>query len=193
MIQHKEHSIMAPSLIRGMDHVGITVPDLDAAIRFFCEVLGCRLVHSRAPTAWADPAKSRDAARFVTENLGAHEDTTVAGIAMLRCGHGPNIELFDYRCSNRREEPPNNADIGGHHLGFYTDDIVAGVEHLKRTGAKILGKIKTVTSGPEEGLSWVYFVSPWGLHMELVSIPSGKGYEKSDPDTKLWAAVAPAS
>ena len=31
---------MTAQLTRGAHHVGLTVPDLDAAVRFFCEVLG---------------------------------------------------------------------------------------------------------------------------------------------------------
>ncbi len=27
--------------LRGIEHVGLTVPDLDAAVRFFVDVLGC--------------------------------------------------------------------------------------------------------------------------------------------------------
>ncbi|SFI95159.1 VOC family protein [Bradyrhizobium sp. Gha] len=186
-----QHSSTSP-LFRGIEHIGLSVPDLEAATQFFCDVLGCRLVHSRGPTAAADPTRSKEALKFLRDNLGVHEGTTVTGIAMLRSGHGANIELFEFKSSARREEMPNNADIGGHHLAFYSEDIGRAVEHLSASGARILGEVKTVTTGPEEGMSWVYFVAPWGLHMELVSYPQGKGYEKSDPPVRLWTPTRPA-
>ena len=30
--------------LRGLEHVGLTVPNLDDAVRFFCEVIGCEHV-----------------------------------------------------------------------------------------------------------------------------------------------------
>jgi hypothetical protein len=36
-----------------------------------------------------------------------------------------------------------------------------------------------MTDGPTAGESWVYFMSPWGMQLELVSYPNGKAYEHS--------------
>jgi catechol 2,3-dioxygenase-like lactoylglutathione lyase family enzyme len=176
----------------GIDHVGVTVPDLDQATRFFCDVLGCVVVHTRGPTPVADPALSAQADKFVVDNLGVYPGTRVAGITMLRCGHGSNIELFDYTSPLRSERALNNADVGGHHLGFYTDDMPAAVALLKENGACVMGDIKTVTSGPEAGLQWIYFQAPWGLQMEMVSYPNGKAYESKNPELKLWSPKTPA-
>ena len=33
-----------------------------------------------------------------------------------------------------------------------------------------------MNEGPSAGLRWVYFVSPWGMTMELVSYPRGMAY-----------------
>ena len=35
-----------------------------------------------------------------------------------------------------------------------------------------------MTEGPTEGESWVYFMAPWGMQLELVSYPQGKAYAK---------------
>ena len=39
--------------LRGIEHVGLTVPDLDAAVGFFVDVLGCEFVFGDVP--FADP------------------------------------------------------------------------------------------------------------------------------------------
>ena len=177
--------------IYGVDHIGLTVPNLEQAIQFFCEVLGCVVVHSRGPTPAADPALSADADKFVVDNLGAYPGTRVAGITMIRCGHGSNIELFDYRSPRRNEQARNNADVGGHHLAFYTDDMPAAVAFLRKHGAHVMGDIKVVTSGPEAGLQWIYFQAPWGLQLEMVSYPDGKAYELQRPELALWSPKTP--
>jgi hypothetical protein len=35
------------------------------------------------------------------------------------------------------------------------------------------------------GQRWVYFLTPWGMQLELVSFPEGKAYEK-DSSVILW-------
>ena len=42
------HTTGIPGL-RGTEHIGFTVPDLDQAERFFVEVIGCELVYSLGP------------------------------------------------------------------------------------------------------------------------------------------------
>jgi catechol-2,3-dioxygenase len=36
--------------LRGVDHIGITVPDIEQAIAFFVDVLGCNLRFKRRPS-----------------------------------------------------------------------------------------------------------------------------------------------
>src|SRR3712207_7681991 len=35
--------------LRGVDHVGITMPDIERATAFFVDVLGCELLYEREP------------------------------------------------------------------------------------------------------------------------------------------------
>jgi hypothetical protein len=42
-----------------------------------------------------------------------------------------------------------------------------------------------MTEGPNAGLSWVYFLAPWGMQLELVSAPDGMAYEK-ETDRRVW-------
>ena len=50
---------------------------------------------------------------------------------------------------------------------------------------EVLGEPKTFTEGPMEGLTWVYFMAPWGMQLELVSSPYGMGYE-AETSSRLW-------
>jgi catechol 2,3-dioxygenase-like lactoylglutathione lyase family enzyme len=184
-------AVRIPAIV-GVDHVGLTVPDMDEAVAFFRDALGCLLISSRGPTPPADPEKSAEVDEFLKTNLGVRSGTRVKAITMLRCGHGSNIELFDYTCADRDERRPNNADAGGHHLAFYTDDLAAAAAHLKAHGATIMGDQKTVSWGPEAGLQWFYFLAPWGLQLEMVSYPDGKAYEHNSDGRKLWSPKQPS-
>ena len=39
--------------------------------------------------------------------------------------------------------------------------------------------------GPSAGQTWVYFLAPWGMQLELVSYPDGKAYEATTT-RRLW-------
>ena len=108
----------------------------------------------------------------------------------LRCRHGTNLELFEYAAPDQRTAPPRNSDIGGHHLAFYVDDIGPAVAHLQAHGVRILGEPSTIADGPAAGTDWVYFLAPWGLQLELLSYPHGKGPADS-PARRLWNPTRP--
>ena len=52
-------------------------------------------------------------------------------------------------------------------------------------GVEIMGEPNYIEDGPAAGSTWVYFKAPWGLQLELVSYPRGKGYERK-AKTLLW-------
>jgi catechol 2,3-dioxygenase-like lactoylglutathione lyase family enzyme len=172
-----------PSL-RGQDHTGITVPDLQEAIRFFVDVVGCELATTFGP--FRD-----DTGNFIADTLNVHPRAVVEQIALLRCGMGSNIELFQYSAPDQRREIPKNSDIGGHHIAFYVDDIAAAVAYLKERGVKVMAGPLPVTEGPAAGQTINYFLAPWGLQLELISYPRGMAYEAAGGPV-LWSPKAPA-
>ena len=71
---------------RFVDHIGMTVPDLDAAIRFFEHAIGARLLWRVGP--------------FCETPTGVAIETVE--IAMLRLGPSINMELLAYRAKKQR-------------------------------------------------------------------------------------------
>jgi glyoxylase I family protein len=163
--------------LAGAEHIGITVPDLEAATRFFVDVIGCKAVFEVGPFASDDD--------WMQKHLGVDPRAKVNKLRMLKCANGPSIELFEYDVKDQKKTVPQNSDIGGHHVGFYVTDLDAAVAHLRRHGVEVLGEPTSMNEGPSAGLRWVYFVSPWGMTMELVSYPKGMAYEGSANDV-LW-------
>lgn len=171
--------------LRGVEHVGFTVPDLEAATRFFVDVIGCEHIYS------LDPIYD-DEGDWMTEHLAVPPRARVREIRFLRCAFGPNFELFEYDVADQRRTPPRNCDVGGHHLAFYVDDFDAALAYLRAHGLRILGAPTVRTAGPSAGQSWVYFLTPWGMQLELVSYPQGKGYE-AHMTARLWHPAHPAA
>jgi len=166
-----------PSLV-GLDHVGLTVPNLDDAVAFFAGILGCPKVLTFGPIA-------DDEGSFMTDALGVHPRARIERVAMIRSGNGSNIELFEYSSSDQRVLSSKNSDIGAFHLGLYVRDIAAAKSYLDERGITTrLGPIP-ITEGPVAGQTILYFQAPWGLQLEIISYPDGMAYEK-DAEILLW-------
>jgi catechol 2,3-dioxygenase-like lactoylglutathione lyase family enzyme len=164
--------------LAGTDHVGFTVPDIEAATRFFVDVIGCILVFE------IGPFKSDD--DWMQVQLGVDPRAVIRSLRMFRCKTGPSFEIFEYELEGVGKVTPRNSDVGGHHLAFYVEDIGAAVAHLKSHGITVQGDPVTMESGPTKGLNWVYFLSPWGMQLELVSYPAGMAVLHQSPGA-LWS------
>ncbi|MFI6162811.1 VOC family protein [Micromonospora haikouensis] len=138
--------------LRGVDHIGYTVADLDEALTVFADVLGGELLHRGVE---ADP------------------DGPVE-VAALRMGPTDNVELRTFAHTDRAAPPPRNCDVGGRHLAIHVRDVDAAARHLAaRPGFTVLGAPETIDDGPIAGDRWVYVRSPIGLHVEVVRMPDG--------------------
>src|SRR4051794_34232839 len=145
--------------MKGLHHVGITVKDLDASIRFYHDVLG--LDFSNEPSPWFDapelgPAVGVPGAalRQVSLRLG---DTT--------------LELLEYRTppSETSGPLPSNS-LGASHVAFVVDDIRATKAELERKGIEFYSDVNVVDEGVLAGWRWVYFEDPDGYPLELVEV-----------------------
>ena len=162
----------------GMDHVGLTVPDIHQAVAWFERVLGCQAPLTFGP--FGDPTGT-----FMQDLLGVDPRAVIEQITMVRCGRSANIELFEYDAPDQNTSFPKNSDWAGHHVAFYVDDIEAAVAYMVAQGVqKLLGPLP-VTDGPAAGQTINYFRTPFGTYIELISYPKGMAYEAT-AQTPLW-------
>lgn len=178
------HADSLPGM-RGINHIGLTVPDLAQAEDFFVSVLGCQKATAFGP--FRD-----DSGSFMQDLLDVDPRAVIEQITLLRCGNGSNIELFKYTAPDQKTVTARNSDIGGHHIAFYVDDIAAAAEYFKANGIRTLMGPMPVNEGPAAGQSIIYFFAPWGLQLEAISFPQGMAYEK-DGGPVLWSNTAPAN
>jgi catechol 2,3-dioxygenase-like lactoylglutathione lyase family enzyme len=165
-----------PGLL-GIDHIGITVPNIRQAIAWFEDVLG--YVEPLTFGPFADPVGT-----FIQDVVGTDPRAVIEQITEGRGGNGPNVELFQYSAPDQDQRIRRNSDWGGHHIAFYVRHIDKAVEHMERLGVeKLLGPF-AVTGGPAAGQTINYFKAPFGF-VELISYPKGMAYEQTAP-VKLW-------
>jgi catechol 2,3-dioxygenase-like lactoylglutathione lyase family enzyme len=145
----------------GVDHVSITVPDMQQACDFFAQVLECRELFRMGEFRW-------DKDDYLLEHLNIHPRSVMKEHRMLECNEGFKISLFEYEAPDQRREMPKNSDIGGHHLAFRIYDIESALARLKKAGIPIMGDPVTFPDGPNRDVTCIYFLSPWGLQLELV-------------------------
>ncbi len=170
--------------VRGVNHIGITVPDLLQAETFFTDVMGCQKATAFGP--FRD-----DTGTFMQDVLAVDPRAVIEQIVLMRCGFGSNIELFKYTAPDQQTLTIRNSDIGGHHIAFYVDDIDAAAAYLKEKGVNTnMGPIP-VSEGPAAGQTILYFSAPWGLQLEAISFPQGMAYEK-DGGPVLWSNTDPS-
>ena len=114
-------------MFKRMDHVAVSVKDMENAIRFYGDVLGMEKTFDRefdSPLAriiGIEGAKAR--------------------IVHMKLGESV-VELFDYDYPKGRQPHPdhNQSDFGLTHIGFMVEDFHRTYETLKSRGVQFLGE-----------------------------------------------------
>ncbi|MBL8048963.1 MAG: VOC family protein [Chthonomonas sp.] len=125
-------------------HIGLTVPDLEAAITWYCDRLG----------------------------FGDVRRVAVGTLEIVLISHpgGAIIELFGTPDARRTE--PEHCDVGAslpyegwRHFALETADIEAAVAEARANGIEVISEITPV---PPFGYRYVFFRDPFGNLIELV-------------------------
>lgn len=180
VVEGRSHLVPLPGL-RGVDHVGLTVPDINAAVSFFEEGLGFVEMYRHGPYSDSETASQEI-------YFDRHPRSVCHQIVMMRC-QNMNLELFQFSSPDQSTHTPKTSDWGASHLAFYVVDMDAAVARLSDVGARVLGGPLPLP-GPEAacGALFCFFVTPWRQHLELITYPHGKAYE-AFTDRRLYSPV----
>ena len=158
------------SITRGINHIGLTVPDIEVATEFFKQGLDGKVAY--------DNQTQNDSPRegeFVEEVLGLEK-----GAKIIKkndgFGNGPNIELFEFKDASQ-QQAVSLQDIGFTHLSFYVDHFEKALSQIKRAGGQPISEphLNTRYEDTEDNQT-VYVKTPWGSLIELQTIPNGYYY-----------------
>jgi catechol 2,3-dioxygenase-like lactoylglutathione lyase family enzyme len=181
----KPHRRGLPGLL-GVDHFGITVPNINRARQFLIDAFGCTAPLRFGP--FADPTGN-----LLKDLVDVNPRAVISHINVLRCGaNGANIELLQYSSPDQSRRLPLNSDYAASHIAFYVKNIHKAVAAMRGRGARKLFGPFPVTAGPAAGQSINYFLPPIGHYIELISYPHGMAYEKT-ARPPLWSPRRPHS
>lgn len=146
--------------LRGVNHIGVTVRDLDATVAWYREMLDIEPTFGQRG------------------NSGAKVDTVVqvegAVIDMAFCVLGNTcLEFLQYREPAGADFALSNSDVGAVHACFEVDDIDAAYQRLLSKGVQFSAPPAVATEGPLEGVAYAYFRDLQGLQLEFFQVPKG--------------------
>jgi len=148
---------------RNMNHVGLTVTDIEEAVGWYQEVLGFTLV--------MPPIEAKDDgshfADIISDIFGNNFDSLK--IAHLATGDGIGIELFEFS-KPKSERPENNFEFwktGIFHICVTDPEIELLAESISNTGGRQRSKVWKLW--PDKPYRVCYCEDPWGNVVEISS------------------------
>lgn len=147
----------------GLWHFSFTVSDLDEAVDFYVDLLGCTLVHKQAQD------------NAYTRSLVGYPDADLR-IAQIRIGSGGSLsshdlELVQYVTPRGERGDINICNPGAAHLAFVVEDLESEYARLTAQGIKFFSAPNRIMAGINAGGAAVYFHGPDDIVHELVQPP----------------------
>ncbi|MEN3950041.1 VOC family protein [Iodidimonas sp. SYSU 1G8] len=148
------------SLICGIHHVGVNVPDLEAGRKFYEDVFGFEVI---GVDKWDEGNAD------VNAYVGMDESS--ADSYMLR-GANTYLEIWTYRtpASNGHASERRASDHGYTHLAFQVTDFETVLARFLAAGGSV---IKPLTKARPGGARLHYCRDPFGNIIELLEMPAG--------------------
>tara|TARA_R110002110_G_scaffold60184_9_gene169729 strand:+ start:200 stop:625 length:426 start_codon:yes stop_codon:yes gene_type:complete len=138
-------------MIKGIHHIAIGVPDIEAGLAFYCDVLGFSV-------EWRSEVSADNEKAGAAVGLPGFE----ARMAMLR-GPDIRIELWQYTNPRPRDRRSDPADLGYPHMALAVTDIEAEYDRLSGAGMTFVGA--PVNFGTQKA---IYGRDPFGNIIELL-------------------------
>ncbi|HXW35285.1 MAG TPA: VOC family protein [Acidimicrobiales bacterium] len=162
-------------MIVGLAHSAVCVPDVDAAARWYSEVLGLRVLSP--PYRMEGDAIERDMSELVPSPVVVKAAIVGTGDEdrVIELIEYPNVERTSPDTSMRDpSRPVSIVDPGLTHVGLVCDDLDATRGDLEERGVKFL----TNANAEVAGLRTAWFEDPWGTVFILL--------EQKDADRPYW-------
>lgn len=161
-------------MLTGFAHTAVCVPDVEAAVRWYSDVLGLRVL---------SPPYRMEGAQIQGDMGELVPSPVVVTAAIVGFGKDDRvIEMIEYPVAGVDPAGPGRPSvtrIGITHVGMLCDDLRATRQELETRGVEFM------TSGIADvaGLRTTWCHDPWGTVIILL--------EKSESDRPYWGQLLP--
>lgn len=127
------------------DHVGLNVPDLDAAVKWYCDTLN-----------------------LATENIFTIPEVRLRGAMLIHEPTGYRIELFHRHAGGQaRTSDDAEAALGYGHICLRVRDVPAEFERLVAAGCTV--RMSPAPAPTRPGFLVAFVKDPWGNLLEVLN------------------------
>jgi lactoylglutathione lyase len=152
----------APGRVTGFFHAGVTVSNMEAALRFYRDGLGLEVAFD-----------GESAIRYARQ-IWAIDPERVRVVFLRVPGSDSFVELFEFAGIERHPASARPCDYGAGHLCLFVEDLDALHDRMREQGFRSrAGEVVTLGEGPHAGSKVVYMIDPDGYHVELYQKAAG--------------------
>ena len=158
-----EEKIMEKTMAHCFSHVGVSVPDIDAAIEWYSKVFGFVLIAAPVTVRNDGSYDGNVEADICGEKFGAEK------IAHMVTGDGTGFELFEFLDPKpeRREDTMEYWKNGFFHIAITHPDVESKVQEIVDNGG--LKRSEVWELFPGQDIKFCYCEDPYGNVLEIVS------------------------
>jgi len=142
-----------------LHHTGLTVRDLDASLRFYCDLLGMEVLFEA----------EREGGYFAA--IVGYPDAHVRMAHLAFPGSEHRLEIFQYIRPPSQGDPAEPRHVGITHVCFAVHDIRPLYDRLLALGVEFTSPPVLVDQGVSAGGYGVYLRDPDGIIVELFQPP----------------------
>lgn len=151
-----------PALVTGVNHVGLTVTDLERSIAFYTEVFECDVV-----------MRQEKQGGYLAEIVG-YPDADVKMAHLRLPGSESRLELFEYRSPRSAPRVLEPRNVGNAHICFVVPDMDALYARLVERRVDTFSPPVQVDTGANKGGVSLYVRDPDGITVEVFQPPPGR-------------------
>lgn len=146
-------------------HVGLTVPDIEAAVKWYTEVLGFTILMPPVPSVVGEGHFGNLGSDIYGPNFKSNL------MAMLTSGNGVGLELFEFtepstqKCAAQEYGPWRP---GYFHFAVVDPDVEGLVQNVIKNGGQRISKAWDIYPG-QFPYQLCYVQDPWGNVIEIFS------------------------
>lgn len=148
-----------PSLVTGVNHVGLTVEDLERSIAFYTTVFRCEVV-----------MRQEKQGGYLAAIVG-YPDADVKMAHLRLPGSEHRLELFEYRVPRSAPRDLEPRYVGNAHICFVVSDLNRVYGELVRRGVDTFSPPVEVDTGVNKGGASLYLRDPDGITVEVFQPP----------------------